>query len=200
MSLTTKRALANSLKKLLSKRSFDKITVKDIVEDCGVNRQTFYYHFHDIYDLIEWIFQDEAEELVRNGLNYEDWSTGLTTLLQYLEENRALILNAYNSISHEVVANYVKKMLRPYAEHIVRKQAEAMDGPAVDEDVSLVTDIFTMAASGLVMEWIGGQMLPNDTVIRMDKFRQAISGSIQFMLHNLRDTPNETGCPDRKEQ
>ena len=50
MSLTTKRALAESLKKLLSKKNLDKITVKDIVTDCGVNRQTFYYHFHDIYN------------------------------------------------------------------------------------------------------------------------------------------------------
>ena len=181
MSLTTKRALANSLKKLLSKRSFDKITVKDIVEDCGVNRQTFYYHFHDIYDLIEWIFQDAAEDLIRNGLDYEDWSAGLEILLQYLQENRALILNAYNSISHEVVADYIKKVLRPYAENIVHKQAELMGSSVAEEDVELVTDIFTLASSGLVMEWIGGQMLPNDTMIRMDKFRKAISGSIQFM-------------------
>lgn len=47
MSLTTKRALAASFKKLLAQRGIDKITVKDIVEECGVNRQTFYYHFHD---------------------------------------------------------------------------------------------------------------------------------------------------------
>mgnify|MGYP001233706116 CR=1 FL=1 len=200
MSLTTKRALANSLKKLLSKRSFDKITVKDIVEDCGVNRQTFYYHFHDIYDLIEWIFQDAAEDLIRNGLDYEDWSAGLEILLQYLQENRALILNAYNSISHEVVADYIKKVLRPYAENIVHKQAELMGSSVADEDVELVTDIFTLASSGLVMEWIGGQMLPNDTMIRMDKFRKAISGSIQFMLHNLSGDAHPNDGTEGKEQ
>lgn len=72
MSLTTKRALAGSFEKLLSKRSFDKITVKDIVEDCGVNRQTFYYHFHDIYDLIEWIFQDAADHVDEDLLDYND--------------------------------------------------------------------------------------------------------------------------------
>jgi len=200
MSLTTKRALANSLKKLLSKRSFDKITVKDIVEDCGVNRQTFYYHFHDIYDLIEWIFQDAAEDLIRNGLDYEDWSAGLEILLQYLQENRALILNAYNSISHEVVADYIKKVLRPYAENIVHKQAELMGSSVAEEDVELVTDIFTLASSGLVMEWIGGQMLPNDTMIRMDKFRKAISGSIQFMLHNLSGDAHPNDGIEGKEQ
>lgn len=185
MSLTTKRALANSLTKLLGKRSFDKITVKDIVEDCGVNRQTFYYHFHDIYDLIEWIFQDAAEDLLKDHFEYQDWSAGLDKLLGYLQENRVLILNAYHSISHEVVANYVKKMLRPYAEHIVRGQASFMADPVAEEDIELVTDIFTLAAAGLIMEWIGSQMLSSDPGIRMDKFRMAISGSIQFMLHNL---------------
>ena len=57
MSLLTEKALAASLKKLLEKKTLDKITVKDITDDCGVNRQTFYYHFHDVYDLVEWILQ-----------------------------------------------------------------------------------------------------------------------------------------------
>ena len=52
MSQVTKRALAASLIKLLSQKPLDKVTVKDIIEDCGVNRQTFYYHFKDIYDLV----------------------------------------------------------------------------------------------------------------------------------------------------
>ena len=56
MAQTTKRALAASLKKLAAKKPLDKITVIDITEDCGVNRQTFYYHFQDIFDLVEWIF------------------------------------------------------------------------------------------------------------------------------------------------
>ena len=51
MSNITKKALASSLKKILSKKEFNKITINDITEDCGVNRQTFYYHFKDIYDL-----------------------------------------------------------------------------------------------------------------------------------------------------
>lgn len=51
---TTKRALETSLKNLLLKKPVNKITINDITEDCGVNRATFYYHFKDIYDLIEW--------------------------------------------------------------------------------------------------------------------------------------------------
>ena len=67
---TMKYALAQSLKKLLSIRKLDKITVKDIVEDCGVNRQTFYYYFRDIYDLLEWNFHDATERLLRSGFDH----------------------------------------------------------------------------------------------------------------------------------
>ena len=88
MPLSTKRVLAQSLKRLLSARTLDKITVKDIVEDCGVNRQTFYYHFRDIYDLLEWSFRDTAENLIRAGGDQTDWRTGLKTVMEYLKEMR----------------------------------------------------------------------------------------------------------------
>ena len=60
MSQTTKRALEASLKKLLLEKPLNKITINDITEDCGVNRMTFYYHFKDIYDLVDWILVEDA--------------------------------------------------------------------------------------------------------------------------------------------
>jgi probable dihydroxyacetone kinase regulator len=188
MARSTKQALADSFLRLLSKHSFDKITVKDIVEDCGVNRQTFYYHFHDIYDLVEWIFQDAAAKVSESDLDYDDWTSGLEKLMHYLQDNRMLILNAYNSISHEAVADYIKMGLRPYCAAIVEHQAAEMDEPAEQEDVDFVTDLFTLAATGLVTQWIGQQMRPGDHALQsMWKFRAAMTGSIQFMLGNLRE-------------
>ena len=64
MAQTTQRALAASLKKLLMTKTLDKITVKDLVQDCQVNRQTFYYHFQDIYALLDWIFTTESAEII----------------------------------------------------------------------------------------------------------------------------------------
>ena len=57
MASSTKEALGNALKKMLSVKPIDKITVKDLVEECGVNRQTFYYHFADIYALMDWTLE-----------------------------------------------------------------------------------------------------------------------------------------------
>ena len=61
-SLITKKALADSLKELTREKTFDKISVKDISEKCGINRQTFYYHFIDKFDLLEWIYKTELLE------------------------------------------------------------------------------------------------------------------------------------------
>ena len=62
---STKLALANALKKLLQKKFLDDITVKELVEECEVNRQTFYYHFQDIYDLLRWFLEHETSEALR---------------------------------------------------------------------------------------------------------------------------------------
>lgn len=61
MSQVTKRALEQSLKNLLLKKPLTKITVSDIAADCGINRMTFYYHFKDIYDLVEWACLEDAK-------------------------------------------------------------------------------------------------------------------------------------------
>lgn len=61
MSQITKRAIEQSLKNLLLKKPLTKITINDIAEDCGINRMTFYYHFKDIYDLVEWACLEDAK-------------------------------------------------------------------------------------------------------------------------------------------
>ena len=60
MSQITKRAMEAALKKLLLEKPLTKITVSDITEECGMNRMTFYYHFKDIYDLVEWCCEEDA--------------------------------------------------------------------------------------------------------------------------------------------
>ena len=71
MSDLTKKALAEALKNRLSKTTLKNITIKDLTDDCGLNRQTFYYHFSDIYELMEWIFVDEANRIL--NLDYIDY-------------------------------------------------------------------------------------------------------------------------------
>ena len=77
MSKVTKRALEQSLKNLLLKKPLTKITIGDITEDCGINRMTFYYHFKDIYDLVEWACLEDARRALDEKKTYDTWQQGL---------------------------------------------------------------------------------------------------------------------------
>ena len=85
MASSTKEALGNALKKMLAVKPIDKITVKDLVEECGVNRQTFYYHFDDVYDLLEWVFNSQNRAY----------------LLRYLKRRLHLVYHAFAAIVAE---------------------------------------------------------------------------------------------------
>ena len=184
-----KYALAQSLKKLLSTRKLDKITVKDIAEDCGVNRQTFYYYFRDIYDLLEWNFCDATERLIRSGLDHGDWRSGVKAVTEYLQENRTLVWNAYHSISHESVSEFLKRTLRPHILSAVREEAKGLEWEPCQENVDFVADIFTLSAAGIVMEWIGTQRMEG-TEERLNELFTAMDGSVSLMLRNLENAKN----------
>lgn len=181
---TMKYALAQSLKKLLSIRKLDKITVKDIVEDCGVNRQTFYYYFRDIYDLLEWNFHDATERLLRSGFDHGSWRSGVEAVTGYLQENQTLVWNAYRSISHEAVSDFLKRTLQPYILAAVQEEAKGLEWEPRQENIDFVADIFTLTAAGIIMEWIGVQHMEGSEE-RLDTLFSAMDGSACLMLRNL---------------
>ena len=79
----TKEALATALKQMMKVKPIGKITVKDLVELCGVNRQTFYYHFDDVYDLLEWIFEEDANRVLPQKVVYEHWREDVLIFIRW---------------------------------------------------------------------------------------------------------------------
>ena len=88
MSQITKRALEQSLKNLLLKKPLTKITINDITEDCGINRMTFYYHFKDIYDLVEWSCLEDARKALEEKKTYDTWQQGFLQIFEAVLENK----------------------------------------------------------------------------------------------------------------
>lgn len=91
MSNFTKIAIQQSFLRLLSQRSITKITVKDIVEDCGINRNSFYYHFQDLPQLLETVIIESADEIISRIPESFSLEEGLTTVLERLVENKRAI-------------------------------------------------------------------------------------------------------------
>lgn len=97
----TKAALGESLKKLIRTKRLDKITINNLTEDCGISRMAFYYHFKDIYDLVEWICVEDGKKALQDKKTYDTWQEGMSQVFDAVLENREFILNVCRSIGRE---------------------------------------------------------------------------------------------------
>ena len=110
MASFTRKAIMDSFMKLVDQRPISKITIKDIVEDCGVNRNTFYYHFADIPALIEAIVHDQAEELIRNHSTITTIEDALNVAVDSILQHRRAALHIFNSVSRDVYERYLMQI------------------------------------------------------------------------------------------
>ncbi|BFH64387.1 MULTISPECIES: TetR/AcrR family transcriptional regulator [Paenibacillus] len=156
MSQTTKKALAASLKKMLAEKTLDKITVKDIVEDCEVNRQTFYYHFQDIYALMEWIFVNEAAQALDGKKTYDTWQQGFYQIFEYMLNNKAFIENTLHSSNRDYVERFLYDTTFNLLLEVVKEQAANMK--VTDENKKFIANFYKFAFVGIVKDWIRSGM------------------------------------------
>lgn len=183
MAQTTKKALAASLKKLLLEKPLDKITIIDIAQDCEVNRQTFYYHFKDIYDLIEWIYTSEATKALDGKKTYDTWQQGILQIFQYVIKNKNFVMKTYHSISREHLESYLYNETYNLLIGVVEEKSEGMF--VREDDKSFIANFYKYAFVGLVVEWIGTGMKENPVAI-VDRLSILIQGDIACALERFK--------------
>ena len=123
-------------------------------EDCGINRMTFYYHFKDIYDLVEWSCQEDASRALAGKKTYETWQQGFLQILQAVLDNKPFILNVYRSVSREQVENYLYRVTYDLLESVVEEEAQGMS--VRQEDKELIATLYKYLFVGLMLDWIKG--------------------------------------------
>jgi len=179
MSQTTKMALAASLKSLLSKKPLEKITVIDIVNDCGVNRQTFYYHFQDIYTLLDWIFVRETEKAIAGEFTYENWQQYFTKIYEYVIQNKNFSNNVYRSVGREYLERYLFEVQYHYLHEIVGQLD--IQSKLSPDDRCFIARFFSYAFVGTVLDWIKTGMKENHIdIIRM--ITKLVEGDIEKFI------------------
>ena len=189
MSQTTKRALEASLKKLLLEKPLNKITINDITEDCGVNRMTFYYHFKDIYDLVEWSCIEDAARALEGKKSYDTWQEGFLNIFHAVLENKPFITNVYRSVSREQVENYLYQLTYDLLEGVVEEQAAGMS--VRPEDKAFIANVYKYAFVGLMLDWIKHDMKGEPKQI-IDRLDLVLHGSITAALGRFRlDVPSD---------
>ena len=174
MSNVTKRALEQSLKNLLLKKPLTKITIGDITEDCGINRMTFYYHFKDIYDLVEWACLEDARRALDEKKTYDTWQQGLLQIFEAVQENKPFILNVYRC---------VQPLVDQLLLDVIDEEASGMT--LRDEDKQFIAKVYAYIFIGVMLDWIKNDMRenPQEIVSRLGKLLQ---GSVTAAISRFR--------------
>lgn len=147
----TKRALASAMKELMEQRPFSKINVGDICSVCGLNRKSFYYHFRDKYDLVNWIFQTEFIATVQSGAGSDSWGL-LRRLCNYFYDNRSFYKNALEVQGQNSFPEYFRETMQP----IIRAMMVGLLD-VCDQDAAFAAQFYTDAFLCAIIQWLSSR-------------------------------------------
>ena len=155
-SLNTKKTLAEALKRAMKAKPLSKITVSEIINDCGVNRKTFYYHFEDIYALLKWMLEQEAIEVVKKFDLLVNPEEALAFVIDYVDTNKHIINCAYDSMGRDEMKRFFLTDLYGVVRSIIDSFAGEI-GAAVDDDFKdFMTTFYTEALAGMLINYFQG--------------------------------------------
>lgn len=178
----TKNALADSLRKAIMVKPINKITVNEIVKDAGFNRQTFYYHFDDIFHLLSWMLDKEIiSEIIYNDKS-STWQEAGTYLLEYLRDNQDLSLCLLNAKGSPILQKFFYDNARSIVKIFLEPYTKTKGVP--EEQIAALSHYYSLSLSALLEDWITGGMKrePKDAISILDMI---ISGTTPTALERF---------------
>lgn len=153
ISLHTKQTLVSSLKKFMGKKPLSKITVSEICKDCGMNRKTFYYHFEDIYDLLRWMLEQEALEVVKKFNLLKDHKEVIRFIIDYVDANKHILNCVYDAMGREGIKRFFLSDFN-ISINLIIEGIEKELNLTVDQNYKrFLCDFYTNALSGILIDW-----------------------------------------------
>ena len=156
-SLNTKKLFAEALKKIILQKSFSKVTVSELIRECGVNRKTFYYHFSDVYDLLKWTLEQEAIDVVKNFDLIVDYEEAILFVIEYIKVNNKFLNNIYDSLGRDELKRFFYTDFVGIVEIIIGKAAEETHKKLTDNFKKFLAAFYTEAIAGTLVERITHQ-------------------------------------------
>lgn len=175
MQKDTKKLIFDTFIGLLGRKPFDKITVKDIVETCDINRNTFYYYYSDIYDLLEEVFKKELLEVIETHKKVGSWLEGFVTMANVAYSHKRIVNNICSSRSYDYFENYMYKSCKSIMIDIIQYSAADRDVP--EEDIEFIAAFYEYGFVGCISEWFRTGMREDPSVF---------AGQLWLIVDNIR--------------
>ena len=152
----TKKAIQETFLRLLDEKPLNQITVKQIVETCGINRNSFYYHYRDIPDLIEEIATQAADRIIREHPTVDSIEEALTATIDFAAENRRAILHIYRSVNRDLFEQYLWKV----CDYVITAYGNTAfaDARISRSDREVLERFFRCECFGVAIEWMNSRM------------------------------------------
>ncbi len=182
-SLNTKRTLAASLKNMMKKKTLSKITVSEIITDCGVNRKTFYYHFDDIYALLKWMLNEEAIEVVKQFDLLVDYREAVIFVMNYVQENKHLLSCIYDSMGRNEMKRFFYADFVGVTEKIIESTERKLKIHVNEEFKEFLIHFYTEAIAGLLIDEFTNKE-QHDPKIAADYFALILENSLPSVLQS----------------
>lgn len=174
MASFTRKAIMEAFLKLLEERPLSKITVKDIVEACGINRNTFYYHFEDIQALVEAIAREMVDRLVQEGTRIGSLEECLNVAISFVMQYKKPAMHIYHSANRDIYERYLMKM----CDYVVRRLFDtAFDMSAMSElDREVLVQAHRGQCFGLFIEWLDSGLKDDfrERMLRLCELRRGL--------------------------
>ncbi|MCI7760072.1 MAG: TetR/AcrR family transcriptional regulator C-terminal domain-containing protein [Oscillospiraceae bacterium] len=181
-SMYTKTALSNALKKRMETKPFSKITVSDIIADCGLNRKTFYYHFEDMRDLLRWTLRHEAINVVESFDFATDNKEAILFVVDYLEQNQHMLNCVYDAVGSGELRMFLYEDFKKIARKIITTAENQLGKRISEEYKDLLASFYTDGIVGIIIEWLNGKFkLEKSSAVRYvtDIFKGSLTGLIE---------------------
>ena len=186
MAKFTKRAIRQSLLKLLQKKEIAKISVKDICDLCEITRNTFYYYYSDIYQVLKELLTTETDNVIMEELEYDNFYEEFLQRYHLILEYRQAVLHLYKSKNRDMVLKYFYDMTENFVNKYVRK--EVTGTKLSEEDISFITDFYTNSIIGTTLKWMQGGMQNSQ-----EQLIHRLSLSYQATIKSLISELNQKG-------
>ena len=176
MSQTTRIAIRKGFLELLEQRPLDKISVVDVAEHCGINRNTFYYYYCDIYALIRELMETVAAQMIADGLSDRNWTEIARQVTTFLRQHRRAVNHLFHSSQRDLLEDHIYEVTYAVTESLVRRTADGL--PVSEEDLRTVTLYFTSALLGM----------KDDAEAAVERTGYLLEGTLRRMLERSCET------------
>ena len=180
MSTFTKREIKNTFLEMLEEMPLNQITVKALVEKCGINRNSFYYHYQDIPALIEEIVTEDADEIIRSYSTIDSMQTGLKAVMDFVSSKRKAILHIFNSVNRDIFEQHLWKV----CEYVVKQYLTPIltKGGLSEFDQEIAIKFYKCECFGFAIDWLNNGM-EDEAEVMIDRFCEFHTKMFEQMLH-----------------